>query len=158
LGLHLHNNIFIESTDLVPLLNLIHRTIDKCYPSFYEELVIRYFKEYHDRNNIIERAEKGYMLVYKIKDAIIGTGSLIGDYVNAVYVDPAYQGKGIGKQIMFALFKKAKQMNITKLRLDATPGSRDFYLSLGFVFVSEETMMVDNVFPLLYYVMEKELK
>ncbi len=148
---------FTEETDLIPTLNLIHKTIDKCYPVFYEAPVVHYFKEYHSSESILERSKKGYTLVYRVNDTIIGTGSLIDDYINAVYVDPKYQGKGIGKRIMQVLIKKAKQKKLSKLRLDATPGSKKFYNSLGFILLKDEVMKIDKIFPLYYYVMEKDL-
>ncbi len=65
---------------------------------------------------------------------IIGAGRAITDGVSYaaifdVVVLPAYQGKGIGKQIMRFLAERSRAPNIL---LHATPGKEEFYRKLGF--------------------------
>jgi len=65
---------------------------------------------------------------------LIGTGRIISDGVrqSAVYdiaVDPAYQGYGLGKEIMLRLLQKTQSCNYI---LYASPGKEGFYKKLGF--------------------------
>jgi aralkylamine N-acetyltransferase len=68
------------------------------------------------------------------EEELIGAGRAITDGVAYaaifdVVVLPAYQGKGIGKQIMLFLGERSKAANII---LHATPGKEEFYRKLGF--------------------------
>jgi citrate lyase synthetase len=146
--------VFDERNDLKAVHELINNTIDICYPEFYNEAVVLYFKQYHCAKNIIERAKKGFTIVCRIHEQIIGTGSLIDDYITAVYVTPELQGHHIGQQIMHELFNDAERQSLTALRLDSTPGAKNFYQNLGFKVLSEETQWINDVSPLKYYLME----
>ena len=149
--------LFAEGTDLIGTRKLIHKTIEACYYAYYDEPVVRYFQEFHNDENIRERAKNGLTLVYLVDNKIIGTGSLTGYRVNDLFVDPALHGRGIGKRIMYSLLCEAEKQNIRNLQLLATPGSEGFFSHLGFQTVSEEKILIENIFPLDFSVMEKKL-
>lgn len=149
--------LFNESTDLIAVRKLIHKTVEINYPGFYDDQIVRFFKDYHSFERVREQAQKGYSLVYVQHDKIVGTGTLVGNHISSVYVDPAFQYKGLGKRIMFALLNEAERRRIFKLALDATPGSVTFYQRLGFNVIREEVQWIDSVSSLFYYRMEREL-
>lgn len=77
---------------------------------------------------------------------IIGYGRLIGDgivfvYIKDVMVDPEYQSKKIGTNIMNKLLEKInliKQENpYVRVYLGASKGKEDFYRKFGFIARSE---------------------
>jgi len=150
-------HLFNESTDLIAVRKLIHKTIEVSYPGYYDEQVVRFFKDYHSYERVRDQATKGYSLVYSHNDKIVGTGTLLVNSISAVYIDPAFQFKGLGKRIMFALLNEAERRGIYKIVLDATPGSVLFYKRLGFSTIKEEVRWIDSVSPLYYYQMEREL-
>ncbi|AMS14235.1 MULTISPECIES: GNAT family N-acetyltransferase [Pseudomonas] len=53
--------------------------------------------------------------------------------VDAVFVDPAYMGRGIGRQMMDYLEQLALQAGLPHLILDSTLNAADFYRHCGFV-------------------------
>lgn len=67
-------------------------------------------------------------------DQIVGFGSMIsdGEMYSAIFdvvVDPEFQGKGIGREIVERLIGKAPR---TCIHLTSTFGKEDFYRKMGF--------------------------
>lgn len=79
--------------------------------------------------------ENSYSVVFVFEgDKLVGMGRSISDGIrqSALYdiaVDPAYQGSGIGKEIVALLMEAALGCNHI---LYASPGKEDFYRKLGF--------------------------
>lgn len=69
-------------------------------------------------------------------------------YLDHLYVSSAYQGRGIGRQIVDDLKTEARQAGLP-IRLMALNGSpaNDFYISCGFGFVSNDAL--DTVYEWL---------
>ena len=75
-------------------------------------------------------------------DKTIGNGRIIGDgicflYIHDVMVDPKYQNKKIGSQIMNKLLEKVNQIKIenpyVRVYLGASKGKEKFYERFGFI-------------------------
>nr|BFD39722.1 GNAT family N-acetyltransferase [Pseudomonas sp. FFPRI_1] len=82
----------------------------------------------------VEVLEKtGHVAV--IDDQVTASGMLDLEtgQVDAVFVDPAYMGQGIGQQMMNYLEALALQAGLTHLILDSTLNAADFYRRCGFV-------------------------
>jgi GNAT superfamily N-acetyltransferase len=62
---------------------------------------------------------------------IVGTGSVAGNWVHAVFVHPARQGQGLGRYLMETLETDAKAHGESWLGLRASVGAVGFYRSLG---------------------------
>ncbi|MEN5091623.1 GNAT family N-acetyltransferase [Pseudomonas protegens] len=75
----------------------------------------------------------GYVAV--IDDLVTASGllDLETGQVDAVFVDPAYMGQGIGRQMMAYLEERAQQAELPHLILDSTLNAADFYRHCGFV-------------------------
>ena len=59
-------------------------------------------------------------------------------WVENVVVDKKYQGKGLGKKLLIALLKYAKENNIKELYLTSSrPVAQKLYLKLGFIRLKE---------------------
>ena len=83
-----------------------------------------------------------YNVIAKDGDRVVGMGRLVGDgymywYVQDVVIDPEYQGKGIGKEIMRHLTEYIENNSIPNtevtIALMAAKGKEDFYTKLGFI-------------------------
>ena len=83
-----------------------------------------------------------YNVIAKDGDRVVGMGRLVGDgymywYVQDVVVDPEYQGKGIGKEIMRYLTKYVEHNSLpdttVTITLMAAKGKEDFYTKLGYI-------------------------
>lgn len=144
-------------SDLESVKDVIHKTIDICYNGFYLKEVMDYFDMFHWDGNILKVARDGYTVVVEIQGKIVGTGSVIGDSVLRVFVDPAYQKQGLGKMIMNELETQAAASGVKVVQLRALAAARKFYESLGYVTVAKGLVEIDNGRHLEYYKMVKSL-
>ncbi len=84
-----------------------------------------------------ERIAKGE---YWVADAwaLCGCASLRVDdcggsgEVNAFFVDPDWQGKGVGRLLWQKLLERAKAQDLSQLHLDSDPFAVSFYQAMGF--------------------------
>lgn len=84
-----------------------------------------------------------YMISVYSDDELIGCGRIISDgylhaFITEMIILPAYQGKGIGKEILNLLVNKASTSGITDIQLFCAQGKKDFYLKNGFIERSPE--------------------
>ena len=147
-----------RTSDLESVKELINRAIDVCYNGFYLREVMDYFGMYNWDGNILKAARDGYIVVVETQGKIVGTGSIIGEVVLRVFVDPGYQRQGLGKMIMNELERQAATNGVKIVQLRALANARRFYESLGYSTVDKSTVEVDNDRWLEYYQMEKKLK
>lgn len=67
---------FIPS-DLDSLSQMIIDTIDHSYSQVYPERAVEFFKTYHSKEKILERNEKGEILIIEKDKEIIATGTVV---------------------------------------------------------------------------------
>lgn len=77
--------------------------------------------------------------------------------VDAVFVDPARAGIGIGKRLLAALEQLARQRGMVRLRLSASLNAVPFYRAAGFVALRKEAYAHPSGISLASVAMEKEL-
>ena len=77
--------------------------------------------------------------------------------VDAVFVDPARAGLGIGKRLLAALEQLARQRGMVRLRLSASLNAVPFYRAAGFVALREEAYAHPSGISLASVAMEKAL-
>ena len=92
-------------------------------------------------------------------EAIAGYAMLdvVKHEVDAVFVDPARAGLGIGKRLLAALEQLARQRGMVRLRLSASLNAVPFYRAAGFVALREEAYAHPSGISLASVAMEKEL-
>jgi len=120
-----------KSSDLDAVRGLIQETIDACYSDVYPKEAVRFFKDWHCDENVLKEAEEGYTIVLERDSRIIGTGTIVGDEIKRVFVDPSFQKSGFGTIFMQNLEAKALLAGVGVVRLDASLPSIKFYDSLG---------------------------
>jgi GNAT superfamily N-acetyltransferase len=144
-------------SDLKAVKSLIERTMDKNYKGLFSREVMEYFGQFHGDVNCLQVAIQGHTIVAEQNGVVVGTGSLIEDYVLRVYVEPTLQKQGIGKLIMAALEKAAFEKGKKKVKLRATELSKKYYQRMGYVIVEKNLEGVENSKELVYYLMEKQI-
>ncbi|MFC1875103.1 GNAT family acetyltransferase [Chloroflexota bacterium] len=125
-----------------------NRIIIKPYLPEYEKAVIKLWRKcdllrpWNDAKKDIKRKLKvnpELFLIGTIEGNIIAT--VIGGYeghrgwINYLAVDPVYQGRGIGKQIMEVVEGKIKRMGCPKINIQTRTDNQDavkFYESVGY--------------------------
>ncbi len=77
--------------------------------------------------------------------------------IHKIYLLPASQGKGVGKQLIEAVTDRAKAEHNDTLSLNVNRHNKAirFYERLGFTHVASETIDIGNGFIMDDYVMEK---
>jgi citrate lyase synthetase len=150
----LHVREFHE-TDLFALKSLIQRTLALCYAGHYCPEAVRFFVNYHDERAILRDAREGCIIVFEKAGRIVGTGTLAGNEIKRVFVDPACQHEGVGRLIMEQLENLAAAAGVTRVKLDASLPSRSFYEQLGYAVVEQASRSVENGRRLDFFRMQK---
>ena len=101
--------------------------------------VLQLFQEINWKHRLAEEIEKAFrmststLFIYE-GEKIIAFGRVIGDgryyaMLADVVVDPAYQGRGLGKYLVTALNSQLENYHF--VNLSAAPGADRFYKSIG---------------------------
>jgi len=153
---HISMSVFRPS-DLIAVKSLIHATIDGCYSEVYPKEAVQFFKDWHSDEKILSNAKEGCTILVHQDGRIVGTGTIVGDEIVRVFVDPAFQRRGFGRLIMRELEERAVSTGITVVKLDASLPSKTFYDVLGYATLDRAFREVGNGRRLDYYKMEKAL-
>ncbi len=153
---HISTRVFRPS-DLAALKSLVQTTIDACYPQVYPKEAVQYFKNSHSNEKILKNAKEGYTILLLKDTRIVGTGTIVGEDIKRVFVDPSFQRRGFGKLIMRKLEERAVSTGIDVVKLDASLPSKVFYDGLGYVTLEKAFRDVGNNEKLDFYKMEKTL-
>ena len=125
------NEIYDE--DFIKVKYLIDEVSNYTYKSLIPKKDYEYFKKKMWSLEFIKKdAREGYTIVVKDKEKIIGTGTIVGNYISKIYIKPEYHGKGIGKLIMKCLEKKAKSNGVKTIFLASNLNAEKFYTKLGY--------------------------
>jgi len=126
-----------RESDLVPVWQLIHQTIDVCYSGVYPPRAVQFFKEFHSEEKIMERHRKGEILVVEQDGNVIATGAIVGSDIFGVFVHPEFQHRGHGGTLMGEVENRAKARGCMESELSVSLPSRGFYESLGYEMLEE---------------------
>lgn len=146
-----------QPSDLNDIRKLIVDTIDACYPVAYPPEAVDFFKRHHSLEKLRQAAAKDTIIVLEIDGKIVGTGTLEEGYITRVFVNPQFQGQGLGKAIMDALEAKAAERGLKVVKIHASLPSLEFYWSRGYVTTQVTFIPVANNQRLDYQEMEKTL-
>jgi GNAT superfamily N-acetyltransferase len=86
---------------------------------------------------------------------ILGTGTVVGDEIKRVFVDPTFQRPGFGRRIVRHLEEAAALQGAKTVKLDASLPSKVFYDRLGYTTVAAAFLPVDNGRRLDFFKMQK---
>lgn len=82
--------------------------------------------------------DKRKVFVALLGETITGTASLDGNVVRSVFVDPAHQGKGIGRSLMDVIHATAVSAGVGALRVPSSITAQSFYAALGYEPIRDE--------------------
>jgi ribosomal protein S18 acetylase RimI-like enzyme len=124
-----------DVADLGAVQLLIHETIDRRYRGVYPPRAVQFFKEFHSRDNILERHRTGVVLVVEDDQDLVATGATVAGEITGVFVHPRFQGRGIGGQVMDRLEEIARRDGHQTAALSISLPSRGFYERRGYMVV-----------------------
>ncbi|WP_444920117.1 N-acetyltransferase [Microbulbifer sp. CnH-101-G] len=75
--------------------------------------------------------------IYEIQSKVTGFYSLVDNTLAALFVDPEFQGQGIGKQLLEHAKSQRSPLNLTVYKENVS--SYQFYLSQGFHLLKEQS-------------------
>ncbi len=139
------------------LRKLIHATINFSYGEVYPQLAVEFFKTFHSGNKIRERCRTGVVLIFEVEGIYVGTGALVNEKIEGVFVKPEFQGQGIGKMIMTELEKLAVCRGIKEVILHISLPSKKFYQDLGYTILEECNKDVGQGENLKYWIAKKRI-
>ena len=110
----------------------------------YNSVLLNQIERFNRDNNIYPMEERNIMFValdyYKFVGGVHGSITEDSMYIGWLVVDEEYKGNGIGKNLMFKIEKKAKELNVYSINLGTVEFQAvKFYEKLGYkiVFVKE---------------------
>ncbi|WP_409285619.1 GNAT family N-acetyltransferase [Pseudomonas protegens] len=103
----------------------------------YPASVIERVQASFTTDSVRQLMQRRQMFVALVDGELRGTASLDGRAVRSVFVDPAYHGHGLGRQLMAAVEQAALDSGLTSLVVPSSVTAEGFYARLGFVRVRE---------------------
>ena len=85
------------------LKRVIDETVEACYSHYPDEYRQHTTEQHHSKTQILNTATTGFTLVLESQEHIIGTGTLLDNKIEGVYIHPDHQRQGYGTRIMQAL-------------------------------------------------------
>jgi GNAT superfamily N-acetyltransferase len=144
--------------ELIELKEMIDHTVEDCYETAYNREAVAYFKDYHNKENILKDCSEGLTLVCCLgKGKIVGTASLCSQSIKRLYVLPEFQNKGFGTLLLRTLEENALQRGIQRVDLYSTLPAKGFYLLLGYKILHICLETVTNNKKLKFFKMERDL-
>lgn len=122
-----------QDKDADELSKLIEKTVVESNSEDYSKKAITVLIEHFSPENIIKFSRKKDILVAIEENKIVGTITLDGNRLSAMYVSPNQQGKGIGKNLIERLEKLAKQKGLEILRVRSSVTAFEFYKKMGYI-------------------------
>ena len=151
------NIIVANSKDVTHILHIVQTTINKVYPKYYPEDVVKFFLDYHSIDNISKAISEEYILLIENDSKIIGTGSLIRNEIKRMFVLEEYQGSGYGSLLLEQLEHQAFNECYSTVVLDSSFPAFSLYLKKGYEPIEYKKIITPKKQVLCYYRMLKEL-
>ena len=100
---------------------------------------------------VLQLLARRTVLVALQDQQIVATAALDANVVRSVFVNPALQGQGIGRQLMVDIEQRAREAGVTVLSVPSSLTAEPFYTRLGFHTVrdvyhgNERTLVMEKV-------------
>ena len=128
-----------EENDAEAVSALIRKTISISNKKDYPEDLMDQLIETETPEHVLQRASWTHFYVAVEADTIIGSGA-IGPYwgkedessLFTIFVDPEWQGKGVGKKIIETLENDEYFLRAKRIEIPASITGVPFYLKMGY--------------------------
>ncbi|MBC3372807.1 GNAT family N-acetyltransferase [Pseudomonas sp. SWRI92] len=120
------------STDAVAISLVVAAALRESNAQDYSSDIIEQVQRSFSPSAILDFLSLREVYVASFDGQLVATGSLDKDTVRSVFVDPSYQGRGIGRQLMATIESAASENGVEWLRVPSSITAETFYYSLGF--------------------------
>ena len=128
----------LRDTDIPQYIELIHRTLRVSNSRDYEQDIVENLCALYTPESVHSLLEKRTIFVAKESGEVLGTGGIENNVLYGVFVDPEFQGRGLGREIMVRLEAKAREDGVAALTAPASITAVEFYRHLGYTQTTEE--------------------
>jgi N-acetylglutamate synthase-like GNAT family acetyltransferase len=125
-------------TDALGISQTIIHTLRESNAQDYSPEIINQVTQHFTPEAILQWLAERQVLVATIHSRVVATASMDKDVVRSVFVDPRYQGKGIGRHLMAQIESSALDAGVEVLRVPSSITAEGFYASLGFQKIRDE--------------------
>ncbi len=143
--------------DVQTIHDIVRVTVTKVYPNYYPEDVVNFFLNYHSPDSIEKAVGREYVLLAKLGEKTIGTGSLFKNEIKRVFVLPEYQNSGCGSLLLDRLEQRAEKAGYATTVLDSSFPAYNMYLKRGYEPIKYERIITPKRQVLCYNRMAKML-
>ncbi|MCU1763000.1 GNAT family N-acetyltransferase [Pseudomonas sp. 14P_8.1_Bac3] len=120
------------NADALAISRLIIGTLRESNAQDYSSDVINQVELSFSAQAVLRLLTQRKVFVAILKNQVIATAGLDQDVVRSVFVEPAYQGKGIGTKLMARIQFIALSEGFNLLHVPSSITAEGFYASLGF--------------------------
>ncbi|WP_339461558.1 GNAT family N-acetyltransferase [Pseudomonas sp. EA_105y_Pfl2_R69] len=118
--------------DAAAISQVVVRSLRESNAQDYSPEIIDQVEQSFSPTAILHLLIQRQVFVATIDDHVVATASLDRDIARSVFVDPASQGAGIGRQLMAMIQSIAVNKGVKLLRVPSSITAEGFYSALGF--------------------------
>ncbi|WP_105616120.1 GNAT family N-acetyltransferase [Vallitalea okinawensis] len=126
-----------EKSDAIKVSHIIRDNLIKVNSKDYPETVINYMTKLYTPEYVTLLSEDRDMYVAYEENVVVGTVSLEGDTLYALFVDVKYHGRGVGRKLLEFIENIASSNGIKTVQLPASLTAYQFYQKYGYIPVQE---------------------
>lgn len=121
-----------RAADAPALSALVSRAVRACHAGLYAPRVLERIESDLAPRALLRLSETRVIVVAETQREIIGTGALEGQWLQALFVDPARQRRGVGARLVNHLEDIAVRGGRHRLHLYSTLNAVSFYQGRGY--------------------------
>ena len=145
----------VKENEFEELHQMIAKTCRISFPKYYPQKSIDYVIESLKPAKLKERASYAHFYVVKHENKIIGCGAISSYWGSetesillTIFVDPDYQGKGVGRLIMNTLESDEYAIRANRIEIPAGMVAIPFYKKFGYEHKNGELNYDDGPFSM----------